>query len=36
LHGDRFSGSLFAILGAGVLYSLWRTREPAIPAARDA
>jgi tellurite resistance protein TerC len=29
-------GITFAILGAGVLYSLWRTREPAVPAVRDA
>ena len=29
-------GITFAILGAGVLYSLWRTRERAIPAIRDA
>jgi tellurite resistance protein TerC len=29
-------GITFAILGAGVLYSLWRTRERAIPAVRDA
>jgi tellurite resistance protein TerC len=29
-------GITFAILGAGVLYSLWRTRERAIRAVRDA